>query len=281
MNALAQENQLQGMLNGMDIPPSPAILVAIDAELKKEAADQREIARLISRDVALAGHVMQIANSPAFSTGRKLTSIAQALSVLGSNQVFNLAVCHLLKLALSDKQDADMHRFWETSSRTAAVSAELAMHLGGVRPDVAYTFGLFHDCGIPLLVKRFPKAKEALAAANAAEDRLFTEVEDGMLGTNHAVVGYFLARRWHLADVIAEGVLHHHDYRVLTEPGRVSDAVRRLISVCVLAEHIIRLDRRGTRDHEWSKAAESACVCLGLSLGAVDDLIEDMQDSIH
>lgn len=280
MNAVTQESQFQGLLNGIDIPPSPAILVAIDAELKKEDANQREIARLISQDVALAGHVMHIANSPAFSTGRTLTSIAQALSVLGSNQVFNLVICHLLKLALSGKQDAAMHRFWETSSRTAAVSAELAMHLGSVRPDVAYTFGLFHDCGIPLIMKRFPKAREALAAANAAEDRLFTDVEDAMLGTNHAVVGYFLAKRWHLADFIAEGVRHHHDYSVLIEPGRVSDAARRLISVCVLAEHIIRLHGKGNGEYEWPKAAENASVCLGLSLGAVDDLIEDMRDGL-
>lgn len=280
MSTLVQESQLQGLLNGVDIPPSPAILVAIDSELRKEDADQREIARLISQDVALAGHVMHIANSPAFSTGRQLTSIAQALSVLGSNQVFNLVVCHLLKLALSDRQDAAMHRFWETSSRTAAVSAELAMHIGGVRPDIAYTFGLFHDCGIPLVIKRFPKARAVLAAANAAEDRLFTDVEEAALGTNHAVVGYFLARRWKLADFIAEGVLHHHDYSALIEPGRVSDAARRLISVCVLAEHIIRLHGQGNGQYEWPKAAENACACLGLSLGAVDDLIEDMRDGL-
>lgn len=280
MSAVVQESQLQGLLNGVDIPPSPAILVAIDSELRKEDADQREIARLISQDVALAGHVMHIANSPAFSTGRQLTSIAQALSVLGSNQVFNLVVCHLLKQALSDRQDAAMHRFWETSSRTAAVSAELAMHIGGVRPDIAYTFGLFHDCGIPLVIKRFPKARAVLAAANAAEDRLFTDVEEAALGTNHAVVGYFLARRWKLADFIAEGVLHHHDYSALIEPGRVSDAARRLISVCVLAEHIIRLHGQGNGQYEWPKAAENACACLGLSLGAVDDLIEDMRDGL-
>ncbi len=280
MNAFTQESQLHGLLNGVDIPPSPAILVAIDAELKKDAADQRVIARLISQDVALAGQVMKIANSPAFSTGRTVTSITQALSVLGSSQVFNLVVCHLLKLALSDRQDAAMHRFWETSSRTAAVSAELALHLGCVRPDIAYTFGLFHDCGIPLVIKRFANAKAVLAAANVSENRLFTEVEEEALGTNHAVVGYFLARRWHLADFIAEGVLHHHDYSVLTESGRVSEEARRLISVCVLAEHIIRLHGRGNGEYEWPKAAENACACLGLSLGAVDDLIEDMQEGL-
>lgn len=278
MNAVIDEKQLQGMLNGVDIPPSPSVLIELDAELKKKEPDQREIARLISQDVALSGCVMAIANSPGFSTGHKLASIVQALNVLGTQQVFNLVVVQLLKLALASDRDASMDRFWETSARTAMVSAELAKRLHCVRPDVAYTFGLFHDCGIPLLMKRFPQTREVLAVANAAEDRMFTDVEDEMLGTNHAVVGYFLAKRWHLADFISEGVLYHHDYSVLTQPGLVSDTARALIAVCVLAEHIIRLHGSGNGELEWAKAAERACTFFNLSLGAVDDLIEDMRD---
>lgn len=266
------------MLHGVDIPPAPSILIALDAELKKVDADQREIARLISQDVALSGCVMAIANSPAFSTGRKLASIMQATNELGTQQVFNLVVVQLLKLALASDRDTSMDRFWETSARTAMVSAELAKRLRCVKPDVAYTFGLFHDCGIPLMMKRFPRAKEVLAAANAAEDRVFIDVEDEMLGSNHAVVGYFLAKRWHLTDFIAEGVLYHHDYSVLTPPGEVSDTARALISVCVLSEHIIRLHDSGNGEFEWAKAAERACKFFKLSLGAVDDLIEDMRD---
>src|SRR5574343_53917 len=148
MNAITEETQLQSMLNGVDIPPCHAVLIELDAELKRDMPDLREVARLISQDVALSGD-----------------------------------------------QDAAMDRFWESSALTACVSAELARRLRCVRPDVAYTFGLFHDCGIPLLVKRFPQTKEVLAAANAAEERGFTDIEDGLMGTNHAVVGYFLAKR--------------------------------------------------------------------------------------
>ena len=278
MNAVAEESQLQNMLNGVDIPPCPAVLIELDAELKKDMPDQREIARLISQDVALAGHVMLVANSPVFSTGHKLASITQAINVLGMQRIFSLVVSQLLKLALAGNQDASMDRFWETSAQTAHVSAELAKRLRCVRPDVAYTFGLFHDCGIPLLMKRFPQTKAVLAAANAAEERGFTDVEDDMMGTNHAVVGYFLAKRWHLPGFISEGVLYHHDYKVLAKPGSVSDTAGALIAVCVLAEHIIRLHGSGNGEQEWAKAAQYACNYFNLSLGAVDDLIEDILD---
>jgi len=278
MNAVDTEKQLEKLLNGVDIPPCPAILVDIDRELAKEAPDQREIARLISKDVALSGHVMQVANSPAFSTGHQIGSIIQALNVLGSRQLFNLVVSQLLKIALSGKPEVPMDRFWETSALTARLAAELARRLRNPRPDVAYTFGLFHDCGIPLLMKRFPQVREVLAAANASEDRKFTDVEDEHLGTNHAVVGYFLARRWRLPGDVTEAILHHHDYAVLRKPDVLSDTARRLIAVSVLAEHIIRLNAGDETFQEWGKAAPLACELFGLSLGGVDDLIEDMRD---
>ncbi|HEX6733222.1 MAG TPA: HDOD domain-containing protein [Azonexus sp.] len=278
MNAVTDEKQLEKLLNGVDIPPCPAILVDIDRELAKDAPDQREIARLISKDVALSGHVMRIANSPAFSTGHQIGSIIQALNILGTRQLFNLVVSQLLKIALSGKPEVPMDRFWETSALTARLSAELARRLRCVRPDVAYTFGLFHDCGIPLLMKRFDNVRDVLAEANASEECKFTEVENKHLGTNHAVVGYFLARRWRLPADVTEAILHHHDYAVLNRPEAASQTARVVIAVTVLAEHIIRLHAGDDRYQEWGKAAAHACQLFGLSLGAVDDLVEDLRD---
>jgi HD-like signal output (HDOD) protein len=277
MNAVPDEKQLEKMLQGVDFPPCPAVLVEIDSELKKDIPDQREIARLISKDVSLSGRVMQIANSPAFSTGHAMVSIIQALNVLGTQQVFNLVVAQLLKVALAGKPEISMDRFWESSAQTAKLSAELARRLRCVRPDIAYTFGLFRDCGIPLLMKRFPQTREVLAEANAAEDMKFTDVEEKHLGTNHAVVGYFLARRWRLPPDVTEAMLHHHDYAVLGHNGHiVSHTACALIAVSVLAEHIIRLHAQGNGEQEWAKAAPLACEFLNLPITAVDDLIEDM-----
>lgn len=278
MNAIINEQQLQSMLNGVDIPPCPAVLVELDAELKKDDPDQRELTRIITKDVALSGHVMQFANSPAFSTGNKLVSVNQALNVLGNRQVFNLVVSQLLKVAMAGKQDIGMERFWETSALTARLSAEIARRLRCVRPDIAYTFGLFRDCGIPLLMKRFPNTKAVLAEANVAEELMFTEVEDRHLGTNHAVVGYFLARRWFLPSEVAEAIMHHHDYRWLLQNDESTRSARAQIAVSVLAEHVIRLHTQGDGEQEWIKAAPAACEFFGLSLGAVDDLIEDLRD---
>lgn len=275
MSAVSEEQHIQSQLNGVDIPPCPAVLMELEAELRKAEPDQREIALLIAKDPALAGHVMRIANSPAFSTGRQFNSIMQAINILGTRQLFNLVVSQLLKMALAGDPEVAMDRFWESSALVARISAELARSLRCAKPDIAYTFGLFHDCGIPLLMKRFPETREVLAKANAETERAFNVVEDELLGTNHAVVGYFLARRWRLPEFIVQGIRYHHDFSVLKAGSPVSDESRALIAICVLAEHIMRLHVTGEVEHEWAKAAPLACDFFNLSLGAVDDLIED------
>lgn len=270
------EKVLQSLLRDIDIPACPDILVELDAELRKEEFDQRAVARLISRDVALSGQIMQIANSPAFSTGRPVDSIMQALAILGVRQVFNLIVMQMLKLALAENPDLDMDHFWESSANTARVSAELARRLRCVKPELAYTFGLFHDCGIPLVMKRFTNYREALALASAAGDRKFTRVEDEHVGTNHAVVGYFLARRWKLPDFAAQGILLHHDYEVLDDASQVSSETRSVIALSVFAEHLTRLHSHLGEESEWLKAAHHVAFHLGKTDDELEDLAEDM-----
>jgi len=275
MNTLTDEHALHALLGGIDIPPCPATLLDIDAELRKDDPDQRAVARIICTDVALSGHVMQLVNSPAFGR-QNVDSIIQALQVLGNQQVFSLVIGHLLKAALAEGNQVSMERFWDSSAMTARVAAELGRRLRRVRPDVAYTFGLFRDCGIPLLARRFDQTKEVLARANAAEDAAFTAVEEQFLGTNHATIGYFLARRWRLPDSVVEAIRHHHDYHELNAPRRLPDEVCALIGIGALAEHIIRTHQHDTMEHEWAKAAAPVCSHFGLSLGSVDDLIEDL-----
>lgn len=276
MHPIPEDEVVLSSLRNVDIPPCPSILLEVDRELKKASVDVRTVAQLISRDVALSGHVIQIANSPAFTSGKDIRSLDHALQLLGTQRIFNLVIVQLLKTAMSGADSLSMERFWESSAQVARLSAELARRLRCIGTDVAYTFGLFHDCGIPLLMKHHPDTKRVLAAANQAEDGNFTAIEDQHLGTNHAVVGYFLARRWRLPADICKAIQLHHDYSVLAPTYETELPVKQLIALNVLAEHIIRLHGHGDGEHEWAKAASPACAIFGLSLGAIDDLIEDM-----
>ncbi|ANQ85942.1 HDOD domain-containing protein [Azoarcus olearius] len=269
------ESRLEEALKGVSIPSCPAILTELLAELRKPQANGKRVAQLISQDVGLAAMVVKSANSPLFGSARQIASVADAIKLLGFSTVSNL-VCEGLLRSTIGTQDASLERFWDSSVHTASVMAELAGRLGGAPRDTAYTFGLFRDCGIPLLVQRFPGYKKVLGTANEKTDQVFTAIEDEALSTNHAVLGYFLARSWGLTDVVSQGILCHHDYSLLEDPAGLDSASRSLIALNVLAEHIVSHYLRVRQDMEWIKAGERVAAYFGMPLADLEDLAEDL-----
>lgn len=273
---IEQENTaLEKALRGITIPSCPNILTQLMDELRGAQTSGKRIAHLIGQDVGIASVVIRSANSPFLGGGRRIESIADAVRMLGFGTLTSLVQEALLRSVI-DTSDRSLERFWDTSRHTALASSRLAEIVGRVRPETAYTFGLFHDCGIPLLVKRFPEYKDVLRTANKSVGQNFTAIEDAAVNTNHAVIGYYLARSWGLTDAVCQGILSHHDYTVLGEPAGLDVEARQLIAINVVAEHVSSAHLRSNQDTEWYKAREAVAHFLGYTQTDLDDLADDL-----
>lgn len=266
---------LEQAVKGVNIPSCPAVLAQLMDELRQPQVSGKRIAALIGKDVGLAAMVVKSANSPFFGSGRRIASVDEAIRLLGFGTLTNLVQEALLRSAIAEP-GAALERFWDNSRYTAAASALLARKTGCARPETAYTFGLFHDCGIPLLVARFANYKQILGIANQAAERWFTDVEDDALATNHATIGYILARSWGLTEAVCKGILCHHDYSVLVEDSALEPESRTLIAVNVVAEYIAGTHLRTRRDAEWDKGREPAARFLGYPVTELEDLADDI-----
>jgi HD-like signal output (HDOD) protein len=269
------ERQIDALLKSVHIPPCPAILTQLTREMENDEVSLPRVGRLISQDVALAAGVLKIANSPLFG-GRQVGSINEALSLLGLKNVFNLVINQLVRTtqAAGERQPA-MARFWDSAAYTATVCAMLTSQLRGTSRETAYSFGLFRDCGMPLLMQKYPDYKEVLKAANATEGLRYTQVEDAAYGTNHAVVGYLFARQWGLSDVICQAILSHHDFVSLDSAAGLPDEACTLIALNLLAERIVNLFLRVNDEAEWVKGKHAACAFFGLAEQDLDDIVDD------
>ncbi|MDR0716778.1 MAG: HDOD domain-containing protein [Azoarcus sp.] len=268
----ASDNQA---LHGISIPACPAILTQLMDELKSPLINSKKIAILISQDVGIAAVVVRTANSPLVGGGRRIASISDAVKMLGFGSLANLVHEALLQNAISS-EGTSLERFWDSSRYTAIASKRLASIVGRVNPDTAYTFGLFHDCGIPLLAQRYPEYKNVLRDANQNAARVFTDIEDEAIGTSHAVLGYYLARTWGLTDAVTQGILNHHDYAQLEDPRNIHSEAHRLIAINVLAEFVAGTHLRTVQDTEWLKARDAVSICLGYVPTDLDDIADDL-----
>ncbi len=271
------EQAVGKLLNGITIPPCPAVLAALSREMRKDRINDTTVTRLISKDVALAAGVIKCANSPLFGTTRPLESVAEALRLLGFNNVLSLVINQLLQAALANGDgQPTLERFWDTATYTAGVCAQLARSLPGTKRETAYTFGLFHDCGLPLLMRRFEDYKVTLGLANQDTLRPFTQVEEERHGTNHAVIGYLLGRNWGLPENLTRAILCHHDFSVL-ETGELPGESCTLIGLGLVAERVVgSFLRVNAEEGDWVKGKAIVARYFGLSDMDLDDLVEDV-----
>lgn len=141
------------LLKSINIPPCPAVVMTLMDEMRQPDADFAKLGRIINGDVALAAAMLKTANSPFFALRNKVSSVQQAVSVLGLKALAQIARGSALKKALGGNDETCMELFWDRSNFTAIVASQIASRLDGVSRDDAYTYGLFHDCGIPILMQ--------------------------------------------------------------------------------------------------------------------------------
>lgn len=264
----------EGILKSINIPPCPEVVMALMAEARQPEVEFAKLVKLISGDVSLAASMLKAANSPFFALRNKVNSIQQAVSVLGLKNLMQIVTGSALHNALEGDK-VTMERFWDRSNSTAVVASLLASRLHGVSREDAYTLGLFHDCGIPILMQKFPDYKDILGAANQSAE-LVIAIEDKHYSTNHAVVGNMLAHSWFLPEHISHAIQVHHDHTIFTYPDdRATPAICVLVAITLVAEHIAVVSMGMEDDAEWHVIGQVAQDYLGLSPEDMAEITED------
>ncbi len=275
----AETDPVDALIKSIRIPPRPSLLADLQRELASAEPAPAAIGRIIASDVGMSGALLKLANSSFYGGKRKAKSIDQAIIFLGINQVASLMTGLLARQAIPT-DNAALASFWDISSRRAQAMVHLSRKLRIGEPDVAHTFGLFCDTGVPLLLDRFPGYADTLADCANEAVRPFTALEDERHSTNHAAIGCLLARNWGLSSDVSVAILHHHDYVVL-EDGATDDAVRSLLALALLAENALQRYQGLAGATEWAKGGARAAAYLGLSDAEITDLLDELHDAFH
>lgn len=134
---------------------------------------------------------------------------------------------------------AGMDEFWDRSSMTSLAASRIAAQVPGMSCDDAYTVGLFHDCGIPVLMQKYPDYLKNIDETSRASGNI-CETENACYSTTHAVVGNLLGRNWLLPPNMCRAILHHHDHTIFSSiTDQASIEICSWISIVQAAEYIV------------------------------------------
>jgi HD-like signal output (HDOD) protein len=263
------DEQIRHALQGISVPPQPQIMVDLQMEQVMPDPDLKAIARLISQDPGLSGSLLKIVNSPFFGLANRITSIQQAVNLLGVNRVINIVNAQSIRGELTDENIVNLNRFWDSAQDIAMTCMTLAKRIGCLEPDEAYALGLFHNCGIPLMLRRFPYYIEVMEESYAQTGQRIVDIENQRLNTNHAVIGYYTAKSWLLPRPLCEAIAAHHNAQhIFLEEGSRDTTLRNMLAILKMAEHICRAYQvlgNSRVDHEWNEIGAHILEYVGLS----------------
>lgn len=270
------DSKLERSLKNIGIPPCPKILIRVIDETNKEEPDYNYLAKIINADVALSAGLIKLANSAYFGTRHRARSVREALTIVGLRATTRAIAAIALRKAFPSTPP--MERFWDASARVARLSGWIAqqLNLPELLPEDAYTFGLFRDCGIPILLISFSNDYEdILAVANNESDLSFTSVEDRTFQVNHAIIGSNLAQNWRLPSEIVLAIKQHHEIKMLqSDETRLPHILlsSRLIGLSQLAEYIVQQQLRLSMTQEWSKLGKACLQILNIDPESLNKL---------
>jgi len=268
--------QVKKILQGIYVPPQPQILVDLQMEQAMPQPEIARIAKLISKDVGLSGTMLKFVNSPFYGLANKITSIEQAVALLGINTVVNILNGIAIKGELSDQTIVELTKFWDTANDIAMVCAAVAKKIGYPTPTESYTLGLFHNTGIPLMMMKFSNYLKLMEKAYSGSYDRVIDIENEQFNTNHCVVGYYTAKSWNLPNNICQVIAEHHNTeQVFSSKDGRNQQQKTLLAILKVAEHICgnyRVLGLQEKDNEWDNSQVDILEYLGLSLYDIDDL---------
>lgn len=190
----------------LELPLLPEVAGQVMALTADPEAEMSELAALIQRDQAMAGHLMRLVNSPLYGGRVPIVSLQQAVSRLGMvkiREISLLITCQsrVFKVKGFDEQVRALFRH---SVAAASYAGEIAK-IRRYKQEECFLAGLMHDVGKPVLLQALVDFRQGRDASMSDQDILELAQE------LHAEAGGTLAETWKLPERIVECVRFHHN----------------------------------------------------------------------
>ena len=215
------------LIQSGDLPPLSQVGLEISRLGERDDLSASELARLISKDPALAAKVLRIANSPFYGLRTQVKTLDHAIVVLGQISIVSICAAFTLLGALKTPQAIGHARYESQALRshavlTAILARWLAQRFASPHVPVPDSFlgGLLHDIGELGIAVYYGKHLGAIHQYEQEHlDVPCYQAEYAILGFDHQELGAEILNYWHLPHLYIEMARHHHDAAYAVDAG--------------------------------------------------------------
>ena len=195
------------------LPALPPVAVHVLRLCQRENFDIADVARAIGSDAGLSSKVVRLVNSPLFSLRQEVTTVSQALMLLGVNAVRTIALSFAVAgdMRAHPRAGFDRSGYWKRAIFAAAVAQDLARIAGLKHPEDAFLAALLQDVGQVVLEQAMTDVYQPIWKEARGDHDKLVSLEIQAFGCDHAEVGRWLMTQWRLPEIVRAAVGSSHD----------------------------------------------------------------------
>ena len=266
---MSLKNKIFARLTSLDvIVTPPPILNEVLAMLEQDNSSAKKLSEIILKDPNLTARILRVANSSFYGCRQKVTTINQAVMILGLNAVkclvLSMSIYNQVSAQNSGGNDQEYVKLWQHFLETASAGQTIAQTIKYPTPEEAYISGLLHDFGLLFLQRHFP-GETAQVRHWVADGNSLIASERKVFDTDHQEVGSLIATKWNLPKKLTDSIGYHHP-----QDGNGIDELPKLSQITILAdnlspsnfEHAENLESAGLK----LKILENCCNAMGMGM---------------
>jgi HD-like signal output (HDOD) protein/CheY-like chemotaxis protein len=211
MRDLLSNQSLKTAVSGLrSVPSLPALYEELTAVLRGEDPSLAQIERIISKDVGMAAKLLQLANSAFIGSRGRVSSLIQAISLIGTETVRALVLSvNIFSSCDNPELGAHLPALWDHSIAVARLAQRVATSQGCTKAsgEESFTAGLLHDVGKVIFLSEMAGKYRKILGTNPGAI-LASELED--FGCTHPQIGAYLMSIWGLPTHLVHAVAFHH-----------------------------------------------------------------------
>ncbi len=274
-----QEKSWWQRVRNCNLPSPPGIALRLLKLRDDDGAGLGEASDAISLDPALAARILKIVNSAFYSLRHDVNTITHAVTLLGADRLYSVALSFSLfdGLRKFGSEDFDHAAYWRRSVLAATAGRSLCTWAGESRKEEVFLASLLQDIGMLILNEAFPEGyAELMRQAGSDHDRLLA-LERKYAGTDHAEMGVWVQEMWQLPELFQVAIRGSHNPRDVED---LDPNLEPLVRAVALSGPFAEVWTSDDSKAACEKARVAAEEILGMDEIAVQSVLKGMSQGL-
>ncbi len=180
------------------IPPLPAAVNQLIAEINRSEPDIDRLVQMISSDPEITAKVIKTVNSSLYSPRVPVADVKRAVTLLGLAQIRSIVLAFATMDALpKPKGNLFNHNaFWIDSLLRAILARALSRQRFRGQMDEVFTAALLSELAVPLLLCVWNEYYQPIVKEWQTSPKRLSEIERKHFGWDHAQAGAWIVQSW-------------------------------------------------------------------------------------